>query len=222
MIRTTYRGRDIKVLAVRGKPHHRKMVINDHTVNHAWQGNDQQGLDWFKLVIDRMDDAGGPAGAKGHLLYERHWWEAGTFDVNANGHVTLPGSVCVCSQCVIDDPTGSKARYAPLAPDACQHCHQLENGHDDDVFLDWHRYTAPTVQQRAARQGTVDEYNAIPYDDPDEATCDAIYAEKPNGYLSRPSCLYFADHRDATDPDFHYDHRGFRWARTANSVEGAA
>lgn len=216
MIRTTYRGRNIKVLAVRGKPNHRKMVINGHTVNHAWQGNDQQGIDWFKLVIDRMDDAGGPAAAKGHLLYERHWWEPGTFDVNPNGHVTLPGSVCVCSQCVIDDPTGGKARFTPLAPDACQHCHQTEDAHDDDVFLDWHRYTDPTAVQRAGRQAAIDEYNERAMDDdPSEATCDAIYPDKLSGYLSRPQCLYFADHRDASNPDFHYDARGFRWPRQA-------
>ena len=213
MIRTTYRGREIKVLAVRGKPRHRKMVINEHTVNHAWQGDDQQGLDWFKLVIDRMDAAGGPAAATGHLLYERHWWETGTYDVNPNGHVTLPGSVCVCSQCVIDDPCGSKARYAPLAPDACQHCHQIEDGHDDDIFLDWHRYTPPTDVQRQGRQAAIDEFQQD--DDPDEATCDEIYPEQVRGYLGRPRCLYFADHRDATDPAFHADHRGFRWPRTA-------
>lgn len=215
MIRTTYRGRPIKVLAVRNKPHHRKMVINGHTVNHAWQGDDIQAVNWFKQVIDKMDAAGGPAGAKGHLLYERHWWEIGTFDVNPNQHVTLPGSVCVCSQCVIDDPTGSKARYAPLHPDACQHCHQLADGHDDDVFLDWHRYTAPTEQQRAGRQAAIDDYNTP--DDPDEATCDAIYPEEVRGYLGRPRCLYFADHRDATNPDFHDDARGFRWPREAAS-----
>lgn len=217
MIRTTYRGRAIKVLAVRNKPHHRKMVIGDQIVNHAWQGNDQQGLNWFKQVIDRMDDAGGPTAATGHLLYERHWWEPGTFDVNPNGHVTLPGSVCVCSQCVIDDPCGSKARFTPLAPDACQHCHQLADDHDDDVFLDWHPYTPPTEQQRTYRQGAIDDYNNPRDDDPSEATCDALYPEKPNGYLSRPECLYFADHRDAHDPNFHADHRGFRWPRKASA-----
>lgn len=169
MIRTTYRGRAIKVLASRGKPYHRKMVINRHTVNYAWQGDDIQAVNWFKQIIDQMDAAGGPAAATGHLLYERHWWEPGTFDVNPNGHVTLPGSVCVCSQCVIDDACGGKARFTPVAPDACQHCHQSEDDHDDDIFLDWHRYTAPTEQQREARQGAIDDYNAIPYGDEDAA-----------------------------------------------------
>lgn len=217
MIRTTYRGRAIKVLAARGNPHQRKLVINGKTISHGWQGDDIQALDWFKNVIDRLD-ATGPGVPNIQPPYERHWWVPGTFDVNANGHVTQPGSVCICSQCVIDDMCGGKARYAPLAPEACQHCHQLEDGHDDDIFVfeaDWHRYTAPTEQQRAARQGTIDEYNQP--DDPDEATCDAIYPEQVRGYLSRPQCLYFADHRDASNPDFHADHRGFRWARKAAS-----
>lgn len=213
MIRTTYRGRAIKVLAARGKPHHRKMVINEHTVNHAWQGDDQQCLDWFKLVIDRMDAAGGPAAATGHLLYERHWWEPGTFDVNPNGHVTPPGSVCVCPQCVIDDPTGSKARYAPLPPTACQHCHQLEDGHDNDVFLEWHRYTPPTETQRVARQAHLDRYRQL--DEDDERTCDARYHKDHPNYLGRPRCLLLADHRDAADPNFHQAVHGFRWKRQA-------
>jgi hypothetical protein len=219
MIRTTYRGRHIKVLAARGNPHQRKMVINGKTIHHGWQGDDIQALDWFKNVIDRLDTTG-PGVPNIQPPYERHWWEPGTFDVNPNGHVTLPGSVCVCSQCVIDDPTGSKARYTPLAPDACQHCHQLEDGHDDDVFLDWHRYTAPTEQQRAGRQGAIDDYNDTGYDDPEP--CPAVYPKDLPGYLSRPQCGFSIDHREAVvgDPTDHIDNRGFRWPHTA--TQGAA
>ncbi len=54
-------------------------------------------------------------------------------------------------------------------------------------------------------------------DDPDEAMCDALYHETPRGYLSPPRCLYFADHRDAANPDFHDDARGFRWPRTTTA-----
>jgi hypothetical protein len=154
MIRTTYRGRAIKVLAARGKPFHVKTFINGQVISHAWQGDDIQAINWFKQVIDKMD-AAGPGNSTSQPPYERHWWEPGTFDVNPNGHVTSPGGVCVCSQCVIDDPTGSKARFAPLAPDTCQHCHQLEDGHDDDVHLEWHRYTEPTPQQRSGRQAAM-------------------------------------------------------------------
>lgn len=214
MIRTTYRGREIKVLAARCKPNHRKMVINGHTISHGWQGDDVQAITWFKQVIDRLD-AAGPGNSTSQPPYERHWWEPGTFDVNPNGHVTRPGGVCVCTRCVIDDPAGSKARYAPLPMNACRYCHQLEDGHDDDVFLERHRYTEPTAQQQAGRQAAVDEYAAALEEDPSEATCDEVYPEKLNGYLSPARCMYFTDHRDAHDPDFHYDHRGFRWPRTA-------
>jgi hypothetical protein len=214
MIRTTYRGRAIKVLAARGKPYHRKMVINGYTVNHAWQGDDTQGLNWFKQVIDQMDAAGGPGNSAERLHYTApHWWEPGTFDVNPNGCATQPGGVCLCSLCVIADPCGGKARFAPLAPDACQLCHQRADDHDDDVHLDWHRYTEPTAAQRAGRQAAIDEFQQD--DDPDEAMCDAIYPRTVRDYLSPPRCLCFVDHRDANNPDFHEDARGFRWAREA-------
>lgn len=214
MIRTTYRGRAIKVLAARGKPYHRKMVINGYTISHAWQGDDVQALNWFKQVIDQMDAAGGPGNSAERLHYTApHWWEPGTFDVNPNGCATQPGGVCLCKRCVIDDPTGGKARFAPLVPDACKLCHQRADGHDDDVHLEWHRYTEPTAVQRVGRQATIDEFQQD--DDPDEAMCDAIYPETVRGYLGRPRCLYFADHRDTHTPGFHDDHRGFRWPREA-------
>jgi hypothetical protein len=217
MIRTTYKGRDIKVLAARGKPFHRKLVINGYTVNHAWQGDDIQAVNWFKQIIDQMDAAGGPGISAARLHYKApHWWTPGTYDVNPNGDVTQPGGVCLCSMCVIEDPTGSKARFAPLHPDACQHCHQLDSDHDDDVHLKWHQYTEPTAVQRAGRQAAIDR-NTADINGPDEATCDAIYPDAVVGYLSRPRCLYFADHRDATNPDFHYDHRGYTWPRRAAS-----
>jgi hypothetical protein len=222
MIRTTYRGRAIKVLAARGNPHQRKLVINGRTIHHGWQGDDPQALDWFRQIIDRIEDNGG-AGMVAMLIpgqyTEPHWYEPGTIDINPKGHACLPGGICMCSLCIIDDPCGGKGRYAPLAPDACRYCHQYSHDHRNDVHLDRHSYTQPTDTQRTARQATIDEYHQDD-EDPDEATCDAIYPEKLSGYLSRPQCLYFADHRDASDPAFHYDARGFRWARKA--TEGAA
>jgi hypothetical protein len=214
MIRTTYRGRLIKVLAVRGNPHQRKMVINGQTIHHGWQGDDVQALDWFRQIIDRIENNGG-AGMVAMLIpnqyTEPHWYEPGTIDINPNGHATAPGSICMCSLCTIDDPCGGKARFTPLDPDACRFCHQFEHDHRSNVHLNSHRYTQPTESQRAARQATIDEHQQD--DDPDEATCDAVYPQEISGYLGRPRCLYFADHRDASDPDFHYDHRGFRWLR---------
>lgn len=217
MIRTTYRGRTIKVLAARGNPHQRKMVINGRTIHHGWQGDDVQALDWFRQIIDKIEDSGG-AGTVAMLIpgqyTEPHWYEPGAIDVNPAGHATRPGSVCMCSACTIADPCGDKARHAPLPPDACRYCHQLRDGHRHDVlFLNPHPYTEPTEAQRAGRQATIDKYRQD--DDADEAPCEAIYPGQVDGYLGRPRCLYFADHRDAHDPDFHYDHRGFRWPRKA-------
>lgn len=74
MIRTTYRGRAIKVLAARGKPHHRKLVINGQVINHAWQGDDAQALDWFRNVIDRLDEKGPSCPADEYP----HWWPPAT------------------------------------------------------------------------------------------------------------------------------------------------
>lgn len=215
MIRTTYRGRPIKVLAARGNPHQRKLVINGRVINHGFQGDDARALDWFRQINDKIEDSGG-AGMVAMLIpgqyTEPHWYEPGTIDINPRGHATRPGGVCMCGTCTIADPCGDKARYAPLAPDACQHCHQFAHDHRHDVDpLRPHSYKEPTEVQRAARQAAIDEFEQT--GDDDEATCDAIYPEKLSGYLSRPHCLYFADHRDASNPDFHYDARGFRWLR---------
>ncbi|MEV8398825.1 hypothetical protein [Streptomyces niveus] len=216
MIRTTYRGRPIKVLAARGKPRQRKLIINGYTLHHGWQGDDAQALDWFRQIIDLIESNGG-AGMVAMLIPGQytapHWYEPGTIDVNPAGHATHPGGVCACTLCVISDPCGDKARYAPLHPDACQHCWQFAHDHRHNANFNSHFYTEPTPTQRAARQAVIDA-NCFE-GDPDEATCDAVYPEKLSGYLSRPQCLYFADHRDASNPDFHYDHRGFRWLRKA-------
>ena len=220
MIRTTYRGRAIKILAARGKPYHRKMVINGYTLNYAWQGDDSQALDWFRRQIDKMDASGGPGNSAQILpgYTSTFWWEPGTFDVNEARHATQPGGVCLCTQCVIADVGGGKARYAPLHPDACQHCHQLEDGHDDDVdFLNTHYYTEPTHAQRTGRQAAIDRYNQSGMDEP--PSCDAKYHKDVPGYLGRPTCLLFADHSDANEgyENRHQDARGFMWPREAEA-----
>lgn len=214
MIRTTYRGRAIKVLAARGKPFHRKLVINGRTINDGWQGDDAQALDWFRLVIDRIDalvPGTEPAIRAGYTSI--HWYEPGTIDVNPKGHAAAPGSVCLCTLCVIGDPTGSKARYAPLAPDACRDCHQLRDGHQYNASLFHpHHYIDPTPAQRIARQAHLDRYQDTGYDD--EETCDAVYHKDHPNYLTRPRCRLFADHRDAAGTENrHQADGGFTWPR---------
>ncbi|MES9522447.1 hypothetical protein [Streptomyces capoamus] len=215
MIRTIYKGRQIKVLAVRGRPNHRKLVINGYTIQHGWQGDDTQALDWFRLVIDRIDElvpGTEPTIRAGYM--DAHWYEPGTIDVNPKGHATAPGSVCLCILCVIDDPAGSKARYAPLAPDACRDCHQLRDGHQYNASLfNPHHYIDPTPAQKAARQAHLDRFAQL--DEDDEPTCDARYHKDHPNYLARPQCLLLADHRDAA-PGYENRHvaaGGFMWPR---------
>jgi hypothetical protein len=156
MIRTTYRGRPIKVLAARGNPHQRKLVINGHTISHGWQGDDVQALDWFRQIIDKIENSGG-AGMVGMLIpgqyTEPHWYEPGTIDVNPNGHATRPGDVCMCPRCTLN----GTPQFAPLAPDACRYCHQGPDGHDPRPLsvAGPHRYQQPTSVQRDGRQATV-------------------------------------------------------------------
>ncbi|WP_202547347.1 hypothetical protein [Streptomyces sp. SID2119] len=216
MIRTTYKGRPIKILAARGNPHQRKLVINGHTVSHGFQGDDVAALDWFRLIIDKIDNNGG-AGTVAMLIpgqyTEAHWYEPGTIDTNPRRHATLPGGFCMCTMCVIADPTGDKARYTPHRPDACQHCPQIRDGHNNMAdSLNPHFYTDPTPTQRAGRQAFAD---ACQPDEDDETMCDAVYHRILSGYLTRPQCLHFGDHRDARDPNFHQDQRGFTWPREA-------
>lgn len=70
MIRTTYKGRAIKVLAARGKPGHVKTVINGQIIHHAFHGDDMQAMDWFRTVIDRLDAEGPKCPADEYP----HWW----------------------------------------------------------------------------------------------------------------------------------------------------
>jgi hypothetical protein len=170
MIRTTYRGRAIRILAVRGKPDQRKLIINGYTTNHGWEGDDQQALDWFKRLIDDLDANGGPGHiASSSRFYNQytspHWWEPGAIDINPRGHATAPGGICMCSQCTLPD----KARFAPLAVDACRYCHQIPDRHHNGYdLMNTHFYKEPTDAQRAGRQATIDRFNAIPYDDEGE------------------------------------------------------
>lgn len=159
MIRTTYRGRNIKILKSRTLGCV-KTIINDQIISHGWQGDDAQALDWFRQIIDRIENSGGP-GMVAMLIpgqyTEPHWYEPGTIDINSNGHATWPGNICMCSRCTTDD----KSWFPPLAPDACRHCHEGPDDHNPRPLsvAGPHRYTEPTAIQRAGRQAAIDEYN---------------------------------------------------------------
>lgn len=162
MIRTTYRGRPIKVLKSR-TPNCVKLVINDRIISHGWQGDDAQALDWFRRIIDKIEANGG-AGMVAMLIpnqyTEPHWYEPGTIDVNPKGHATKPGGVCMCARCTTGEVNviGDQPRFAPLAPDACRYCHQSPAGHRHDVNpLTPHRYTEPTPAQLSGRQAALRE-----------------------------------------------------------------
>lgn len=164
MIRTTYKGREIKVLKAR-QPGRVRTFINGQIINHGWEGDDAQALDWSRQIIDRIDSHGGPGIVAGLLPGQYtapHWYEPGTFDINPNGHATRPGNICMCSRCT----TADKSWFAPLAPDACRHCHQGPDNHRNDFdLMNPHFYKEPTEQQRAGRQAVLDDYYATPYDE---------------------------------------------------------
>ncbi|MFD9223801.1 hypothetical protein ACFWDI_28310 [Streptomyces sp. NPDC060064] len=79
MIRTTYKGRALKILKARGKPDHVKTVINGQIVSHAWQGTEVQALDWFRRRIDKLDENGPSCPADEYP----HWWPPTTNTANA-------------------------------------------------------------------------------------------------------------------------------------------
>jgi hypothetical protein len=156
MIRTTYRGRAIKVLAARGNPFQRKLVINGQIISHGRDGDDVQGLDWFRQIIDLIESNGG-AGMVAMLIpgqyTEPHWYEPGSIDINPAGHATRPGSVCLCPRCTTD----GVPRFGPLPVNACRHCHEGPDSHNPRPLsvAGPHRYTEPTPVQHAGRQAAI-------------------------------------------------------------------
>lgn len=146
MIRTTYRGREIKILKSR-TPHCVKTHIGGHIISRAWQGNEIQALDWFRRYIDRIDANGGP----GHNPYETgpHWYAPGTFDTNQAGHAIAPGGACTCNACL-----HCPEKNIPRAQvGSCQHCHLTQDihGRQHTDLAGWHPWTAPTPEQTKGR-----------------------------------------------------------------------
>lgn len=100
MIRTTYKGRELKVLKARGsRPNTFRMFVNGKIVHHEWDGGEANALDWFRLIIDRID-AKGPGNNPAYVYPT--WYAPGTYALNRGGHVVAPGDgKCICDQCLM-------------------------------------------------------------------------------------------------------------------------
>lgn len=145
MIRTTYKGRAIKILKSR-TPGTVRTFIGGRPVSHAWQGDEIQAIDWFRQVIDRIDQRGiGNSPYDTHL----HWYAPGTFDVNGHGHPVAPGGVCACDTCLADP-----ARNVPCTDlDACGRCSvpQDTHGRHRTPMIDPHPWAEPSIDQSRGR-----------------------------------------------------------------------
>lgn len=97
MIHTTYKGRELKILASR-RPGRVRQIVGGQIVNHGWDGTEVEALDNLRIIIDRLD-AKGP----GHNPYDTspHWYAPGTYRLNGYGHVIpLDGGGCPCDLCL--------------------------------------------------------------------------------------------------------------------------
>lgn len=145
MIRTIYRGRDIKILKSR-TPGHVKTHVGGHVLNHAVPISEIAALDALRVIIDRID-ANGPGGNPYETL--PHWYAPGTFDTNSFGHAIAPGGACCCDLCL-----SSPERNIPRAEvGSCQHCHLTEHDHGRQYtdLVGWHPWIAPTPEQTKGR-----------------------------------------------------------------------
>lgn len=73
MIRTTYKGRQLKILKARTAGHVRQLV-GGQIVNHGWPGTEEQALNNLKLIIDKLDEHGPRCPADEYP----HWWPPAT------------------------------------------------------------------------------------------------------------------------------------------------
>lgn len=145
MIRTTYKGREIKILKSR-TPHHVKTFVGGQVINHADPVSEVVALDALRLIIDRID-AKGIGNNPTHVL--PHWYEPGTFDTNHYGHAIPPGGACCCDLCLMWPAKNiSRAEVG-----SCRHCHLTEQAHgrQHTDLAGWHPWTAPTSEQIKGR-----------------------------------------------------------------------
>ena len=145
MIRTTYEGREIKILKSR-TPHCVKTFVGGQVINHADPLGEVAALDCLRLIIDRIDQRG-----PGNNPHETapHWYAPGTFDTNGNGHAIAPGGACTCNTC-LHSPEKNVTR---AEVGSCQHCHLTERDHGRQYtdLAGWHPWTAPTPEQTKGR-----------------------------------------------------------------------
>jgi hypothetical protein len=98
MIRTTYKGRELKILKAR-QPNRVRQFVGGHIVSHGWEGTEAQALDHLRLIIDRLDAKG--VGNDPHCT-SPHWYEPGTYMLNHFGHVIAKdGGSCLCDLCLM-------------------------------------------------------------------------------------------------------------------------
>ena len=57
MIRTTYKGRELKILKAR-TPGHVRQFVGGQVVHHGFVGTEEQALNHLKLIIDKLDERG--------------------------------------------------------------------------------------------------------------------------------------------------------------------
>ncbi|MFI0900518.1 hypothetical protein [Streptomyces sp. NPDC020983] len=145
MIKTTYRGRELKILksATLGCV---KTFIGGKVISHADPVNEVIALDALRLIIDRIDVNGVGNNPTYALPY---WYAPGTFDTNHAGHAIAPGGACVCNTCL-----SCPEKNVPRAVvGSCQHCHLTEHLHGRQYtdLAGWHQWTAPTPEQTKGR-----------------------------------------------------------------------
>jgi hypothetical protein len=97
VIRSTYKGREVKILAAR-RPGQYRVQVNGHQIHNGIESTEIGALDWLRSLIDRIDQRG-----PGNNPYETSpfWYEPGTYRLNKRGHVVaLNGTGCVCDLCL--------------------------------------------------------------------------------------------------------------------------
>ncbi len=110
MIRTTYKGRELKILKAR-TPGQVRQFVGGQIVHHGFAGTEIQALDNLRLIIDRIDDKGGP-GHDPHLPYP-HWYAPGTYALNGYGHaIPKSGGGCPCDLCLMNPAKNVPAEAA--------------------------------------------------------------------------------------------------------------